>query len=336
MMHLIINRLFTILVLGTFISSCKTTELPVAPTVSPSGNSLYLVGTMRIATNKFVPAYWKDGKVTQLSETSGAAVSLTTDGNDIYVVGFLTSPANNQIVVWKNGTLTSVTAGDTQALINDIAVDQNHAVYIVGGESVNGNGLFAKYWENGVATVLSNTSSNANRIVISGSDIYIAGYANNYSATYWKNGVATIFSSSSISEINDITIVGKDVHAVGYEGGNAKYWKNGVSIPISISGISSHASGIAVVSGNVFVGGCEQKNNNLFNSATYWKNETQENILTDGGNSVNINSIGVIDQDVYLAGNGGSSSFLWKNGIMIAPFNGTNSDFNIVKVCITN
>ena len=76
-------------------------------------------------------------------------------------------------------------------------------VYVAGVEN---NGVFdvAKYWKNGIPVDLSDGSSqaSANSIVVSGSDVYVAGWVRNSStqkavAVYWKNGIAVNLTDGS-------------------------------------------------------------------------------------------------------------------------------------------
>jgi hypothetical protein len=71
-------------------------------------------------------------------------------------------------------------------------------VYIAGNEAYE-----ACYWRNGVKTVLSNMNPTAaTSIIVSGSDMYVAGYEINAAGKtvvcYWKNGVKTVLSGASL------------------------------------------------------------------------------------------------------------------------------------------
>jgi hypothetical protein len=56
----------------------------------------------------------------------------------------------------------------------------------------------ACYWKNGILTVLTNgrTEAGPRAIVVSGNDVYIAGYDGDV-ACYWKNGIKTAITDSS-------------------------------------------------------------------------------------------------------------------------------------------
>jgi hypothetical protein len=71
------------------------------------------------------------------------------------------------------------------------------------GQYIVGDNFKAAYWKNGTRTDPAvpegTTSSRADSIAVSGSDVYIVGYANNSPATawYWKNGVITSLSDTA-------------------------------------------------------------------------------------------------------------------------------------------
>src|SRR5579862_3184406 len=74
---------------------------------------------------------------------------------------------------------------------------KNIDVYVAGNiYPVSGiyPGSIAAYWKNGLITKLTDSSSNADAeaIVVSNGDVYVAGYttalSGNERATYWKNG----------------------------------------------------------------------------------------------------------------------------------------------------
>ena len=62
-------------------------------------------------------------------------------------------------------------------------------------------------WKNGTPTALTgnDTSSQANSVIVAGSDVYVAGVTwvapGNYVATYWKNGSPVFLTDPSHSTI---------------------------------------------------------------------------------------------------------------------------------------
>ncbi len=112
-------------------------------------------------------------------------------------------------------------------------------VYIAGN-----TGAFPVLWKNGVADTLSSTFGDANQVVLSGNDVYVAGYYQNGSNphsnliagntgtgqyVYWKNGTANnVDTPQLIGNPPTVAISGTDVYFTDGYG-----WKNGslISLP---------------------------------------------------------------------------------------------------------
>jgi len=65
--------------------------------------------------------------------------------------------AHSVLELWKNGAVTKITDGATNAEGSDIVVVGDD-VYIAGYEINKSGKHVAKYWKNGIATVLSDTT----------------------------------------------------------------------------------------------------------------------------------------------------------------------------------
>jgi hypothetical protein len=239
----------------------------------------------------------------------------TTITKDVYVAGY----ANlNNAVYWKN---------DAQVILGnafnstDIAVS-GYDTYVAGniGFSIPnvGSANAAVYWKNGTMVRLGNDPSYANSIKVSGSDIYVCGYAtinSIYVAAYWKNGQIQSLGNIPHSSANDITVIGSDVYVAGTAGQNgslAVYWKNGVQVPLN----SGTANAIAVVGSDVYVAGTTS-------GAVYWKNGQRVN-LNDNSIDTNVvftsaTGIAVSGSDVHVIGYvNGVFAVYWKNGTRIS------------------
>lgn len=200
--------------------STTSTTLKVGPSsynifveeVNVFGSDSYAAGSWDGANGAAI--VWKNGVATALTQgfTKAEAHAVFVTNNDVYVVGDESkynwngsnSGPNYYIAkLWKNGVATNLSNGLNQAHAYSVYVNGSE-VYVVGVEysgtsnnTVTGgfNGI-AKLWKNGVATNLTNgtTDAKALSVVINGTDVYVAGYESNGTnkvAKYWKNGVAT-------------------------------------------------------------------------------------------------------------------------------------------------
>lgn len=159
-------------------------------------------------------------------------------------------------------------------------------------------------------------------------------------AKYWKNGIETVLTSgANNSQTKAMTVVGNDVYVVGYETETflvAKIWKNGVATNLTNGTNNAQATCISIVGSDIYVGGWES-DANLTRIAKIWKNGVATSI-TDGAFSAEVNSIYVIGTDVYAAGYqingiGKRVTKYWKNGVSSSLTNGT-SDANAYSLFI--
>ncbi|MBC9930572.1 hypothetical protein [Chitinophaga qingshengii] len=263
------------------------TNYAEARDIAISGNDVYIAGT-----EHEVAKYWKNGVAVSLSNTGtwGAyGLAIAVSGADVYVAGVDNgSDGVARPVYWKNGTQYALPTGSYNGAcsVRDIAVSGND-VYIVG--IVNG---IASFWKNGVLYNLTQGpwGTAANAILLSGTDVYIAGQSSNtiaVAATYWKNGVATMLPTgipaypNATSEVSGIALLNGNVLTSGYVNTFApKYWVN--TTPNTLSSLSNEARarGMAVYNNDVYIAGYEWTPQGLI-LAKYWKNNIQMN-LTDG------------------------------------------------------
>lgn len=191
----------------------------------------------------------------------------------------------------------------------------------------------AAVWKNGIRQTLStsNRSSHANSIIVSGNDVYIAGFDDDI-ATIWKNGIAQTLQRGW--RATSLFIIDDDIYVTGSTPSNLPLlWKNGVDRQISnesgsfeyypsifISGtdvyiafkntvwknyeilynFSGTVSSVFISEGDIYVVGAEN------GKATIWKNGVKE-ILPEGNMAI---SVIVIDNNVFAVGN----EKVWKNG----------------------
>lgn len=287
---------------------------------------IYISGTQWDSlSGKDVSGYWKNGVFTKNSLSSnynhyGNAIALS--GNDVYVTGFENRPTEWKCQVWKNGQ-HQYSLGDTYSEGRAISVsgtDVYVGCYLYEAPSTR----MAAYWKNQLPpNILGTSSSNAqvNDIVVSGSDIYVAGYVNTI-AKLWKNGLdMPLPNIVTGNALQAIAISGNDVYVTGNIGTNTiRYWKNNTSADINApAGYSVFATDIAVDGNDVYIAGWES--NGTTGTAMYWKNGTAVR-LGDGIRNSTAWGISVKNGTVYVTGNSaaGSSGFidyatLWENGV---------------------
>lgn len=150
-------------------------------------------------------------------------------------------------------------------------------VYIAGNQMANlSSNRDATYWKNSVPVVITTGgSSSANGIYVLGSDVYLAGNDNG-TAKYWKNGVATLLSpalsNGGISPGRVVYVSGSDVYIVGQSNGAAKYWKNGTMVGLTtVDNNGGIATCIHGTGSDVYIGGISDSANTI-NTCGYWKN----------------------------------------------------------------
>ena len=184
-----------------------------ATSIAVSGNDVYVSGFQSEQLSpaggwsKVFAVYWKNGTQVKLTDGSKDANAnfIIVSGNDVYVAGVVvTDGAVNKAQYWKNGALVNLTDGTAEAYANSIAASGTD-VYVAGtqwdGNAINYNDGYtvyhrnpiAKYWKNGNPVNLTDGSkwAEAKSIVVSGTDVYVAGFEGGV-AKYWKNGTPVI------------------------------------------------------------------------------------------------------------------------------------------------
>ena len=115
-----------------------------------TNNDVYISGYSRNASNgQTKPKYWKNGVEIPLeTPQSGGAEAILKVGNDIYIVGYIStslgSSGNRAACYWKNGVRTNLLNNAFTSTSKAITQNQGN-IYIMG--SLDGND--ACYWKNG-------------------------------------------------------------------------------------------------------------------------------------------------------------------------------------------
>jgi hypothetical protein len=282
--------------------------------------------------------------------TSDAAVTLTSATPGVCTVfgttaTFVTA-GTCTIDASQSGNSTYATASQVaQSFTVNPAIGPTTTVYIAGyaltTNSAGGPGNnLAEMWQltsgspTATATALSMpsgmTSSYADGIAISGSDVYLAGYAGNGTSqvpVLWVNGTATILPSSmAISEAGAIAVSGGNVYVTGFEensagSATAVLWVNGVATTLAPpSGKAYSGAGTIVVSGSdVYVTGIAS-NTDSDEVAVLWVNGTATLLPAPSGlmGDYWAGGIAVSGGNVYVSGTtspdvGNDTAISWVN-----------------------
>jgi hypothetical protein len=307
--------------------------------VAPKIPTLYFAGS-----DGEKAVYWKNGVEYTLPSTFGARVSsISVSGPDVYFAGFegpgtevsFPGPA----VYWKNGikyTFSYLNSVPNSTSSNYFSLDLVSNIVFHAGDIYIGstNNSLANYWINGVKHVMPTISplmsgSYVNNMIISGSDVFLAGYDYQYTnePTFWKNGVETILPLAdtlkndpayplALGEVTRICVSGPDVYCAGWDGWTLAYWKNGsehtlpVFSPQTTPVSTAEITGIALSGSDLYITGVDGT------SAVYWKNGV-ETKLTSSGDAGAL-GIAFLGTDVYIVGSDNLHPVYWKNGTEIS------------------
>jgi len=293
--------------------------------IAVSGSDVYVVGYVTSLTNpgNENAVLWKNGVATMLSpdSTSSMATCVALMGSDVYVGGTIfdvTSQTSNstsyanQPVYWKNGSpnLLPMATG-----ISSIAVSGSDVYFAGSIVSTNkfqatgplGPGSTAAYWKNGAIpdtlaypdTYLTEYSSGAIGIAVSGTNVYTVGATGIYSPEFWQNGTPTILAETNNHSIAyGIATNGTDVYVAGVNGNyyNATYWKNNEPVPLSVGTLSmtnSFARAVAVNGNDVYIVGQVRHATDQDYSSYYWKNGVPAELSAGSGKGAYVKSITV-------------------------------------------
>lgn len=157
-------------------------------------------------------------------------------------------------------------------------------MYVAGSE-FDGANYILKVWKNGVAQNLTSgvKSAEAIALFILNNDVYVAGEEMG-AAKFWKNGVATVVvakkaRATGIYISENITYVTFEEYNATTKKWQGKLWKNGQITDITDGTQNSYLTGIGVDAADVYVIGSES--NGTTDIAKVWKNGTASN-LTSG------------------------------------------------------
>lgn len=271
------------------------------------------------------------------TNTVPTPISIT---DNIYISGFERNNNNAYIAkYWKNGDSFNLTNATGVISSANSIFEENNNLYVAGC-SFSSSVTEPVYWKNNTRYLLPYPSvgGEADKILISGNDVYISGKTNikwgKYNAVYWKNGILTELTNwtNGTHDVNTVGIAvsGNDVYVAGNETFNysstAKYWKNGIVHNLSYGTSLVTATGIALMGNDVYVSGFA--NVGGITTALYWKNDIPIN-LSDGTHEATTNDILIKENDVYIVGSESNGTTnvakYWKNNVSVNLANGTTS-----------
>lgn len=335
--------LLTLLLPALFIFSCKKKQEPPTPPDKPYVTDVYSVG-FKVINSQRVAVYWKNGiQVNINSDVNSSFNGIAVVDTDVYLAGRSAAGAT----FWKNGKPFYMAADLSE--LYAIAVSGNEVC--VAGRVWQQNEQYgrAAYWINGVETDLTDGSAPAaiNSIVISGTDVYLAGYYNQgQNANTWGEPVAACWKNQTLLPLDSaaasaptgatatgVAVNGSDVYVTGYIGFTAALWKNGALQTLKHnSGSPAYSFGFSVAlnGGDVFVSGSD------VNEAAFWQNGAVNNLITGAPVQSGAQSLYFQNGDMYMAGYIGLNGqpVYWKNKVMY-PLQNNGEFYNVNGIAVS-
>lgn len=319
------------------------------------GTTAYTYNAVDLATGSY--------SSTATGTTTGNNVNLgtiTACGNTINTNGvYIAGGIDNNAVLWKDGVatfLTNLPASNYKYAYAVRTLVYNNDVYVLGSEqdsTVNGWVSTIKLWKNGVATNITNGTSQADGMGLDvyNGDVYICGEEATGNTTIpklWKNGVVTNLPKDTFDYAapTNIKVVNGEVYISGtatrstngnnVQSSRAFYWKNGVFNFLSpASSTYARADGMFINNGDLYFTGVESPPGQA-GINVYWKNGIKTTLAfaapyTDADS----HSIFVDNTDVYISGStsqqgqGIEEAAYWKNNnINILTNYGAANDYS--------
>lgn len=335
------NYFLLCLVAMMAVTACKKSGTPPPPIKIDT--DVYVMGQIKVGTNDVV-AYWKNGVLTKLSDTTKNCEpigKIFVNGSDVYAAGFYDSTRRVPLY-WKNGKETRLSMPDSVHLaeIHNITVN-NNSVYVIGmifGPHKASN----VYWKDTDMPVQPQQLQDfdVNAVAVNGTEVDIAGdtYIAAISGTtsaYLKGDVIQPSTDNLRGKALSIALDGSDIYTAGYTIDTklckATYWKNGVPTYITNGSSNENIYAMALKDQAVYTAGHITANGKVV--ATCWKNTTPYANLALEANTTSSDATGIAvvgdGNDVYVSGyiyNGTSSKAVsWKNGVKTTLPRGINA-----------
>ncbi|GHV17860.1 hypothetical protein FACS189493_6260 [Spirochaetia bacterium] len=277
--------------------------------------------------------------------------------DDVYVAGSITEGDTQKAVYWKNGKVFPLPVEAQRSSAQSIYVSGKDAI-VAGIEFENIPGYeselpFGKYWKNGVKHGLKFSDGygylmeNA-ALCVSGGNVYQTGWADgtNGPIAYSKNGEVTAYVTASIGSVHSIAVEGADIYLAGFidrsavnnwlndkdtgsQSSNIEplYWKNGDDVVFLSPGKLGMVNAIQVSNSDVYTAGFIMVDGEA--KATYWKNDNETVLSSDGQSISSGQSLFVAGQDIYVAGQRSAGenkeAVYWKNNQATVLGNGSSA-----------
>jgi hypothetical protein len=189
-----------------------------------SGGNVYAAGTQCDADGVPQATLWINGQPQTLSHSgSGEALTVSVDGDDVYVGG----DERGNAIIWKNGEVFQVlhngVDGGRFASVYSIVVHEGD-IYALVNDFIGV--LRTTLWKNGVPQILSNRNSISSSLFVSEGDTYVVGaelwpVEKMYeigTPFLWKNGEKQALDHERPFTLpKGVSVLGGNVYIVGYE-----------------------------------------------------------------------------------------------------------------------
>ena len=251
--------------------------------------------------------------------------------------------------IWHNGEKSLLEAAN----INDIHVEADGTMHIVGYNSAGMGGSEGWYWSEATGFSYVQTVSGSSQMCSSvtmdesAGDVYYSSYeywseydeelgypVNQFLASYWKNLEQNVVVESGYAEAGTVAVEDGNVYITVEDNGVPCYYKNGERHEIDDFGSTQvELASMIVKDGNVYISGFYLDVDKFV--ACWWVNGEGYDIPSDV--SINVYGIDVDDEgNVYIVGSEGlglnRKAVYWKNGEMISLTDYGNAVASIIYV----
>ena len=233
-----------------------------------SGNSVYVAGH-HIVSDETLPCYWKNGvkkDLEVLQKGFGYTKSITGNGKDSYIAGFLTSvkDGKNRIdaCYWKNDKLVQLNSSPFKySVASEIAVDKEE-IYIAGRLDDTEKECLC-IWKD---TTRIDYSTVPNKY--SDGQFFFSYEGADYNSFTYDKGI-----THHKIYLNSMGIFNGDLYIVGKQDNRACYWINGKITELDKDGEDIFPGGITVIDQNILIVGRYER------SICIWENGVKKDIV---------------------------------------------------------